>query len=325
MSKSALFGVAFSMLASSLAFSGPINVDESHFKDEQGRTLILRGVNLGGSSKVPAKTSSDPRAVSFVGRPFPLAQADEHFRRLSSWGLTFERLIVPWEAVEHAGPGEYDKDYLDYLHDLVRRAGTYGIRVLIDFHQDFYSRATGGDGAPYWTVTKLGLQPDRTNEPGAPQKQPARGPGYWPPTAARYSVDTMDTLFWAGDDFAPGLKIDNMPVQAWLQDHYVGAMRQVAIRLRDLDNVMGYDTYNEPQTGFIGVRDLTSPEIFTMVIGRYAASGAPTPTYWDLIRGPQDTRRTNPLFRPIVCGRRAPKTSGADTACGTWSMARRSS
>ena len=100
--------------------SGGIHTDGTAFKDDQGRTLILRGVNLSGTSKTPAKTSSDPRKVSFVGRPFPLTEADEHFRRLQSWGLTFERLIVPWEAIEHAGPGVYDKAYLDYLHELVK-------------------------------------------------------------------------------------------------------------------------------------------------------------------------------------------------------------
>ncbi len=237
-----------------------IHTDGTAFKDDQGRTLILRGVNLGGTSKIPARTSTDPAEISFVGRPLSLMQADEHFHRLQSWGLTFERLIVPWEAIEHAGPGVYDKAYLDYLHELVKRADSYGIRVIIDLHQDFYSRASGGDGAPYWTLSKVGLLPDRTNEPGAPQKQPARGPGYWPPTAARLSVDTMETLFWAGDDFAPELKIDATPVQEWLQSHYVNAMRQVATRLRDLNNVVGYDTYNEPGSGFLGVADLRSPE-----------------------------------------------------------------
>jgi hypothetical protein len=261
-----------------------IHTDGTAFKDDQGRTLILRGVSLGGTSKIPAKTSSDPRAVSFIGRPFPLEQADEHFRRLQGWGLTFERLLVPWEAIEHAGPGVYDKAYLDYLHELVKRANAYGIRVVIDLHQDFYSRASGGDGAPYWTLSKLGLLPDRTNEPGAPQKQPVRGPGYWPPTAARLSVNTMDTLFWAGNDFAPDLKVDGVPVQEWLQSHYVNAMRQVALRMRDLNNVAGYDTYNEPGPGFLGVSDLRSPEIFMMVMGHYESPGSLAPSYWDYMQ-----------------------------------------
>jgi Glycoside hydrolase family 5 C-terminal domain/Cellulase (glycosyl hydrolase family 5) len=264
--------------------SSGIHTDGTAFKDDQGRTLILRGVNLSGTSKTPAKTSSDPRTVSFVGRPFPLAEADEHFRRLQSWGLTFERLVVPWEAIEHAGPGVYDKAYLDYLHELVKRANPYGIRVIIDLHQDFYSRASGGDGAPYWTLSKIGLLPDRTNEPGAPQEQPARPLGYWPPTAARLSADTMDTLFWAGNDFAPELKVDGVPVQEWLQSHYVNAMRQVAMRMRDLSNVAGYDTYNEPGTGFAGVNDLRSPEVMMMVMGHYLAPGSPAPSSWDLMQ-----------------------------------------
>jgi hypothetical protein len=42
-------------------------------------------------------------------------KADEHFGRLRAWGLTFIRLLITWEAVEHKGPGQYDEDYVNYL------------------------------------------------------------------------------------------------------------------------------------------------------------------------------------------------------------------
>ena len=94
-----------------------MHIDGPCFKDESGRTLLLRGVNLGGSSKVPYTPNGatyiregffDHRNVSFVGRPFPLEEADEHFARLRKWGLTFLRFLVTWEAVEHTAPGVYD-------------------------------------------------------------------------------------------------------------------------------------------------------------------------------------------------------------------------
>ncbi|HVU11201.1 MAG TPA: cellulase family glycosylhydrolase, partial [Phototrophicaceae bacterium] len=136
-----------------------MHVDGLWLKDSDGRTRILRGVNLGGSTKVPFKPDGatyisdhfyDHRTVSFVGRPFPLAEADEHFRRLRAWGITFLRFLITWEAIEHAGPGIYDTDYLDYLHSVIKIAADYGIEVFIDPHEDVWSRWTGGDGAPGW-------------------------------------------------------------------------------------------------------------------------------------------------------------------------------
>ncbi|MCK4470403.1 MAG: cellulase family glycosylhydrolase, partial [Anaerolineae bacterium] len=153
-----------------------MHIDGMWFKDDQGRTLILRGVNLGGSTKVPFRPNGathilegfyDHRNVSFVGRPFPLEEADEHFSRLRAWGFTFLRFLITWEAVEHAGPGVYDEEYLDYLYQVVRKAGEYGIDLFIDPHQDVWSRLSGGDGAPGWTFDVVGMDVTHFSEAGA--------------------------------------------------------------------------------------------------------------------------------------------------------------
>ncbi len=84
------------------------HIEDSNFVDEHGRILMLRGINLCGNSKLPAhpytfapceEFYSSAKNVSFIGRPFNLNDAKEHFQRLRTWGLTFARLLVPWEAL----------------------------------------------------------------------------------------------------------------------------------------------------------------------------------------------------------------------------------
>ena len=125
--------------------------------DTEGRTVLLRGMNLGAGSKIPSTPDgathlrdgfSLHREVSFLDRPLRAADADEHLERLLSWGFTHLRLGLTWEAVEHAGPGVYDTAFLDWITDLVERAGRHGMSVQVDPHQDVWSRFTGGDGAP---------------------------------------------------------------------------------------------------------------------------------------------------------------------------------
>ncbi len=239
------------------------------FHDEHGRTLLLRGVNLGGSSKVPRRPNgatymregfSDHRNVSFVGRPFPLEEADEHFARLAAWGLTFLRFLVTWEAVEHAGPGCYDEEYLDYLYAVVRKAGEHGLQLLIDPHQDVWSRFSGGDGAPGWTLEAVGLEVANLHETGAAVVHQLYGDPFprmiWPSNGSKLAAATMFTLFFGGNDFAPQVRVDGEPVQEYLQRHYIEAMVQVARKLQGLPNVVGYDTLNEPLAGYIGCQDL---------------------------------------------------------------------
>jgi len=240
------------------------------FMDEFGRRLILHGVNLGGSSKVPRSPNGathlsegffDHRRVSFVGRPFPLEEADEHFSRLRAWGLTFLRFLVTWEAIEHAGPGQYDQEYLDYLEAVVAKAHGYGLKLFIDPHQDVWSRFCGGDGAPGWTLEAVGFDLTALHQTGAAYLHQVHGDPpprlIWPTNATKLATATMFTLFFGGNLFAPKLKVDGEPIQEFLQRHYCAALQQVARRLRRFSHVVGYDTMNEPLVGYFGWQDLS--------------------------------------------------------------------
>lgn len=249
-----------------------IQINGSQFIDEYGRTLMLRGVNLGGSSKLPFSPNGatyirdhffDHRNVSFVGRPFPIEEAEEHFSRLKEWGLTFLRFLVTWEAIEHAGPGVYDQEYLDYVRKIVAKAAEYGINMFIDPHQDVWSRFSGGDGAPGWTLEAVGLDMENFQETGAAIVHATYGDPFprmiWPTNSGKLAAATMFTLFYGGNHFAPNTKVNDEPVQEYLQRHYINAIMQVVHHLKDLPNVMGYDTMNEPLRGYIGWENLNEP------------------------------------------------------------------
>jgi len=248
-----------------------IRTDGPWFKDEANRRLLLRGINLSGSTKVPFTPNGathlrenffDHRTVSFVGRPFPLAEADEHLSRLRRWGFNFLRFLVTWEAIEHAGPGSYDEAYLDYVVQVIRKAAQHGFDVFIDPHQDVWSRFTGGDGAPGWTLEAGGFDLTRLHETGTAFVHAMTAGEYprmiWPTNYHKLAAATMFTLFFAGNDFAPNTLVDGVPVQEFLQGHYIHAMQQLAIRLKDEPNVIGYDSLNEPHRGFAGLHNLNS-------------------------------------------------------------------
>jgi glycosyl hydrolase family 5/cellulase (glycosyl hydrolase family 5) len=246
-----------------------IRVSGSRFTDEHGRTLILRGVNLGGSSKVPRRPNGatylrggffDHRNVSFVGRPFLPEEAGEHFTRLRAWGFTRLRFLVTWEAIEHAGPGLYDEAYLDYVRAVVEKAGRYGFDVFVDPHQDVWSRFSGGDGAPGWTFEAVGLDITQFSAPGAAVVHQLYDSPFprmiWPCNETRLAAATMFTLFFGGNDFAPATRVEGEPVQDYLQRHYLAAICRLAERLKGLPNVVGYDTLNEPLRAYLGWADL---------------------------------------------------------------------
>jgi hypothetical protein len=252
-----------------------ISTKNGWFTDASGRVMILHGINLGGSSKVPFAPEQPThikdgffekaRTVSFVNRPFPLNKASTHFKRLSQWGFKFIRLIITWEAIEHEGPGIYDEDYLNYIVDIVSQADEHGINIFIDPHQDVWSRFTGGDGAPLWTLEIAGFNPQNFSETGAAVVHNTEGDPFptmiWGTNNSKLAASTMFTLFFGGKTFAPNLLIDGVNIQDYLQEHYINAIKKIAHRLTGYGNVIGFDTMNEPSAGYIGQTDLNKLNI----------------------------------------------------------------
>lgn len=195
----------------------------------------------------------------------PLDHAHEHLSRLHSWGFSCLRFLVTWEAIEHGGPGVYDEEYLTYIREVLLIAQEYGFSIYIDPHQDAWSRYTGGSGAPAWALEVVGFDLTALTETGcAMTHQGFEGPKkdypkmIWPTNYTKLACATMFTLFYGGNKYAPGFEIEGVPVQDYLQDHYIGAICALASRIKDLECLVGFGTMNETSPGYIGVKDLES-------------------------------------------------------------------
>ncbi|KAJ6024998.1 glycosyl hydrolase [Penicillium herquei] len=254
-----------------------LHIDGRSFRDTEGREVIMRGINVAGDAKypknpdVPSFESNkffEADDVSFVGRPFSLEDAHIHFKRLRKWGYNTIRYIFTWEAIEHAGPGIYDEEWIDFTIEVLRIAKQYEFYIFMDPHQDVWSRLSGGSGAPMWTLYAAGFDPKNFKVTQAALVQntfddPAEFPKMiWSTNYTRLVCQTMFTLFWAGRDFAPKAIIDGMNIQDYLQGHFISACKHFAQRIHEAgdlehDVVIGWESMNEPHRGLIGVQDIS--------------------------------------------------------------------
>ena len=175
--------------------------------------------------------------------------------------------------------GVYDEEYIQYLVNLIKLMPQYGIKCFIDPHQDVYSRATGGSGAPEWTLNLVAgfnvanLRATGAVVPTASSGEEARANGdakIWPSGYNKLAAATMATLFWAGGTFAPLRKVrrdfhagwrDNkgsefVSTETFLQDSMIAAFARLAQSIKGLEAVIGIEIINEPHRGYI---ELLSP------------------------------------------------------------------
>jgi endoglycosylceramidase len=205
-----LFAVAASQAAPAGA-SGFVQTQGRWFVDDQGRVIMLHGVNVSGSAK---------------GAPFLPWTTKDDVTALRKWGFNSVRYLMVWEAVEPQ-PGQYDDAYLDQVAERLEWCREAGLKVILDMHQDLYARKYGADGAPDWACLDDG-QPHQAV------------PGAWFMTYFSPAVMRAFDNFYANK---PG------PGGVGIQDRFIAMWQHVAKRFRDDTNVIGYDLMNEPSYG----------------------------------------------------------------------------
>ena len=163
--------------------------------DQHRRYVTIHGVNLSGSTKFPT-TEVFPDVgtegeISYVGKPFPADEAHAWFAQIAGLGFNAVRLLAIWEAIEPDAQGVYDEDYLDYYEDMVRIAGEHGIYVLVDMHQDIFSRHLYAyyneeTAAPHGSLEEMILSMVPSGDPARPYSNWVRGDG-----APRWALEAI--------------------------------------------------------------------------------------------------------------------------------------
>ncbi len=249
-----------------------------YLADAAGREVLLHGVAAvgmqdvaypganGGPALFPVSPSAYdgrcPKASSLIPQP-PLCEVQaslpafaqstapgsgDDFAQMRALGFNVVRLVLNWSQLEPTA-GIYSSTYLDRVAQVVGWARQQGVYVILDMHQDQYSRyilpaakaaapsgctpSGGADGAPSWAV--LSESKPGCAMFGIDELNPAE--------SAAFANFWQNAMVAAPQGQAPG---------TGLQDHYIGALAALAKQFQDNPAVLGYELMNEPQPGSTG-------------------------------------------------------------------------
>lgn len=243
--------------------------------DEDGRQVVLRGVNLNAMAEY-ARNNPDLDPTQ------PLTDAT--WDQIADEGFNVVRLLVSWSLLEPER-GEIDDVYVEGIRNAVREAAQRRIYTVIDMHQDAWGPyvatpagvecpagrepANGWDGAPAWAT------PDAAGA-GAGSCRPAEGeakPG------SDLVVEAWDRFYTDADGIRSSL------VDAW---------EHLATELADELSIAGYDLLNEPGHGrgataptggvlseFPALGDFYAAAITGIRRGEEAAGADPRPVFFE--------------------------------------------
>ena len=215
------------------------------WRDSGNRTLVFHGVNVvhKGFPYIPVTTHFDSN--------FSFAAEDVTFLR--SIGCNAIRLGIIWAGAQpqpppsEAAPALFNTTYFDEIERIVAIAAAGGIRVLLDVHQDLYSAAFCGEGAPLWAA-------EASNASGIlPFPEPvgaAFGPGDYDaqgvPTEA-----ACDRHPWQDYQltYRAAVAYQRLYTHAPLRAAYAAFLREIARRFKGNPAVLGLEIINEPFAG----------------------------------------------------------------------------
>jgi hypothetical protein len=197
----------------------PLSSDGTHLRDADGRIVLMRGVNARVEGVFDVTFDDGRMALE----PIPPLTAED-CTRMRSIGFNHLRLPINWSGIEPVR-GEYNESYLQAVDAAVNCAGDAGLYVIVDLHQDAYSKEIGEDGAPLWAI----VPPPEMLLEGPLEDLEARR------TSAQ--VEKAFASFFDEND-AHGLQAD-----------FNNMLRVVGARYAEHPAVVGFEIFNEPVIG----------------------------------------------------------------------------
>ena len=213
---------------------------------DDGRYAIFHGVNVVVKLPpfIPDTEKFDPY-ISFT---------DKDIEILKNLGMNLVRLGIIWESIEYSEKS-YNTTHLKKMSEIVKKLEENGITVIIDAHQDMFSRLFCGEGAPKFYTEKLSYTKDcntnlisrffgllsacmplsknnwRYNEEGYPLIEDCVAGSFIDYHKSPELMSIYDSFF----------KNEN-----GVLDAFVEFWKKVAEEFKGKKNVLGYDIWNEP-------------------------------------------------------------------------------
>jgi endoglycosylceramidase len=223
-----------------------------YIADDKGRMVLLRGMTPQGL--IDFYSTADP---SLVGPPpfypidpsaydggcpdnsrfihsTPLCQAD--VMAMPTFGFNLMRLPLSWSLLEPQR-GRVNQTYVDRIAQVVGWARTAGLYVIIDMHQNAYSRYVG---RPASTSLPGSAKPDLNYNTGAPA---------WATLTDGFPSET----YLGQREINPAALEANSNFwydRGGIQDEYIASVATLAKRFKDDSTVIGYSAFNEPLPGW---------------------------------------------------------------------------
>ena len=172
-----------------------LRVENQRFVDTQNREVILNGIN---------------HVVKDPAQNYLYPDDEQLFQAFREYGFNCIRYGIIWDGLEPE-PGVINEEYLQEIDKRVRWAEENGIWLVLDMHQDLFSRKFS-DGAPIWAT----LDQEKPHQTGAIWSD-----AYLMSPAVQQAFDS----FWQNAPAEDGVGI---------QDHYIQVWKywQTVIRIR---------------------------------------------------------------------------------------------